>query len=411
MKKVIIIAGVVVFIAVIVIFNLKQRDTAIVVQTEKVFRDDITQTVTGNGRIYPATEVKISARVSGKIVALDVDEGDSVKTGQVLVRLERDQYVASLEKAKSALLEARANLTLAESALRRTQELFQRNLASRADLDEAQAKYDQALSRVQQAEASVKEAEDALRKTVLVSPIDGVVIKKNKEVGEIALGSQFQEDVILVVADLETMEARVEVNENDIINVNPGDTALVEIDAFPDSLFPGVVTEISNSAKTVGAGTVEEVTNFEVKIRLFNRLPDFRPGMSAMAEIATETHKNVLNVPIQSVTVRERQEVFPEMSSKELNTAQQKEKKRSKKAKKYKREDDLVEVVFVVKDGVAHVRPVKLGISDDNYYEVLSGLEEGEEVVTGPFKVLSKILKDGDRVKVRQPGQKAAQAG
>ncbi len=411
MKKVIIIAGVVVLIAVIVIFNLKQRDTAIVVQTEKVFRDDITQTVTGNGRIYPATEVKISARVSGKIVALDVDEGDSVKTGQVLVRLERDQYVASLEKAKSALLEARANLTLAESALRRTQELFQRNLASRADLDEAQAKYDQALSRVQQAEASVKEAEDALRKTVLVSPIDGVVIKKNKEVGEIALGSQFQEDVILVVADLETMEARVEVNENDIINVNPGDTALVEIDAFPDSLFPGVVTEISNSAKTVGAGTVEEVTNFEVKIRLFNRLPDFRPGMSAMAEIATETHKNVLNVPIQSVTVRERQEVFPEMSSKELNTAQQKEKKRSKKAKKYKREDDLVEVVFVVKDGVAHVRPVKLGISDDNYYEVLSGLEEGEEVVTGPFKVLSKILKDGDRVKVRQPGQKAAQTG
>ena len=411
MKKAILIVGVIVLIGVIVFFNLKQRDTAIVVSTEKVFRDDITQTVTGNGRIYPATEVKISARVSGKIVSLDVDEGDSVKAGQVLVRLERDQYVASLEKAKSALLEARANLTLAESALRRTQELYQRNLASRADLDEAQAKYDQALSRVQQAEASVKEAEDALRKTVLVSPIAGVVIQKNKEVGEIALGSQFQEDVILVVADLSTMEARVEVNENDIINVNPGDTALVEIDAFPDSLFPGVVTEISNSAKTQGAGTVEEVTNFEVKIRLFSRLPDFRPGMSAMAEIATETHKNVLNVPIQSVTVRERQEVFPEMSAKELNTARQREKKRGRKAKKYKREDDLVEVVFVVKDGVVHIKPVKLGISDDNYYEVLSGLQEGDEVVTGPFRVLSKVLKDGDRVKIQKPGQKTVQTG
>ncbi len=406
MKKALIIIGLLILVGVIVGINLKKGDKAIVVQTEKVFRDDITQTVTGNGRIYPTIEVKIAARVSGKIIALDVEEGDSVKAGQVLVRLERDQYVASLEKSKSALLEARANLTLAESGLRRTQELYQRNLASRADLDEAQAKYDQALSRLQQAEASVKEAEDALRKTVLVSPINGVVIKKNKEVGEVALGSQFQEDVILVVADLKTMEARVEVNENDIINVNPGDTAMVEIDAFPDSLFPGVVTEISNSAKTTGAGTMEEVTNFEVRIRLFNRLPDFRPGMSAMAEIATETHKNVLNVPIQSVTVRERQEVMPELSKKELQQAQQKAKKRSKKTKKYKREDDLVEVVFVVEDGVAHIRPVKLGISDDNYYEVLSGLKEGEEVVTGPFRVLTKVLKDGDRVKVRNVARK-----
>ena len=406
MKKALIIIGLLILVGVIVGINLKKGDKAIVVQTEKVFRDDITQTVTGNGRIYPTIEVKIAARVSGKIIALDVEEGDSVKAGQVLVRLERDQYVASLEKAKSALLEARANLTLAESGLRRTQELYQRNLASRADLDEAQAKYDQALSRLQQAEASVKEAEDALRKTVLVSPINGVVIKKNKEVGEVALGSQFQEDVILVVADLKTMEARVEVNENDIINVNPGDTAMVEIDAFPDSLFPGVVTEISNSAKTTGAGTMEEVTNFEVRIRLLNRLPDFRPGMSAMAEIATETHKNVLNVPIQSVTVRERQEVMPELSKKELQQAQQKAKKRSQKTKKYKREDDLVEVVFVVEDGVAHIRPVKLGISDDNYYEVLSGLKEGEEVVTGPFRVLTKVLKDGDRVKVRNAVRK-----
>ncbi len=406
MKKALIIIGLLILVGVIVGINLKKGDKAIVVQTEKVFRDDITQTVTGNGRIYPTIEVKIAARVSGKIIALDVEEGDSVKAGQVLVRLERDQYVASLEKSKSALLEARANLTLAESGLRRTQELYQRNLASRADLDEAQAKYDQALSRLQQAEASVKEAEDALRKTVLVSPINGVVIKKNKEVGEVALGSQFQEDVILVVADLKTMEARVEVNENDIINVNPGDTAMVEIDAFPDSLFPGVVTEISNSAKTTGAGTMEEVTNFEVRIRLFNRLPDFRPGMSAMAEIATETHKNVLNVPIQSVTVRERQEVMPELSKKELQQAQQKAKKRSKKTKKYKREDDLVEVVFVVEDGIAHIRPVKLGISDDNYYEVLSGLKEGDEVVTGPFRVLTKVLKDGDRVKVRNAVRK-----
>ena len=399
MKKLLAILGVGILVGLIIFLNVKRSEPAIEVQTEKVFRDDITQMVTGNGKIYPVTEVKVSARIPGKIVAITVDEGDSVKAGQVLVRLERAQYLASLEKAKSSLMEAQANLTLAENEYLRAQQLFQQNLTSRAELDIAEAKFRQALGRLRQMEASVREAEDALRRTVLISPIDGVVIQKNKEVGEIALGSQFQEDVILVVADLSEMEARIEVNENDIINVSPGDTAFVEIDAFPDTLFKGMVTEISNSAITKGQGTVEEVTNFEVRVKLFHRLPDFRPGMSATADIATETHRNVLNVPIQSVTVRERKvlerKLSPEEERRQLSSETDEPRKKMRKAKK-----DLVEVVFVVKDGMVEMRPVKLGISDDSYYEVLSGLTEGEEVVIGPYRVLSRTLKDGDRVKV-----------
>ncbi len=399
MKKILTILGVVFVIGLMVYLNLQRGEAAIEVQTEKVFRDDITQMVTGNGKIFPVTEVKISARISGKIEAIYVGEGDSVKAGRVLVRLEQAQYKASLEKARSSLMEAEANLTLAENEYQRAQELFKQDLTSKADLDIAEAKYLQALGRLRQMEASVREAEDALRRTVLVSPIDGVVIKKNKEVGEIALGSQFQEDVILIVADLSEMEARIEVNENDIINVNPGDTALVEIDAFPDTVFQGIVTEISNSAITKGQGTVEEVTNFEVRVKLLNRLPDFRPGMSATADIATETHRNVLNVPIQSVTVRERKvlerKLSPEEKHMQASLDTEGARKTSRKAK-----DDLMEVVFVVKDGIVEMRPIKLGISDDSYYEVLSGLTEGEEVVTGPYRVLSRTLNDGHRVKV-----------
>ncbi len=380
------------------------EDQQIVVHTEKVFRDRIVQTVAGTGKIYPVTEVKISARVPGKILEIAAEEGDSVQAGEVLVRLEQEQYVAALERAKSALLEARANLTLAENELHRTEALYEQKLLSLADLEVARAKYDQALSRVQQAEAGVKEARDALERTVLTTPISGVVIQKNKEVGEIALGSQFQEDVILVVAQMSDMEVRVEVNENDIVSVSRGDTALVEIDAFPDTVFRGVVTDISNSAKTKGAGTLEEVTNFEVRIRLIDRLPAFRPGMSAIADIITDVRENALNVPIQAVTVREKETLKQSGSPEEERRRQGQAAagESPKKKKKGAQEDDLMEVVFVLReDNTVEMRPVKLGISDDSYYEVLSGLEEGEEVVTGPYRVLSRTLKDGDRVRVR----------
>lgn len=389
-------------IAALIIVNLTSRDEGVEVQTEKVFRDDITETVTGNGKIYPETEVKISARVAGKITSITVEEGDTVRSGQVLVTLEQEQYQATLDRAEFALTEAEANLTLAKNELKRAKELYEKDLTSASTLETARAKYDQALSQMQQRKASVKEAKDALAWTVLSTPIHGVVIQKNKEVGEVALGSQFQEDVILVIADLKGMEARVEVNENDIIDVKLGDSAEVEIDAFPDTTFKGIVSEISNSAKTEGLGTVEEVTNFEVKIRLLDKLPSFRPGMSATADIATETHQDVLNVPIQSVTVRERRTLEKKRGIEEKNGKDKEDESliSKKEKRKKKKDEDLMEVVFVVNEGIAEMRPVKIGISDDNYYEAISGVEEGEEVVTGPFRVLSRTLKDGQKVKV-----------
>lgn len=370
------------------------------VQTEKVFREQIVEMVTGNGKIYPVTEVKISARVQGQITELSVEQGDSVRAGQVLLKLEREQYQASLSRARSALLEAKANLKLAEQALKRQQELFVQNLVSKADLETAEAQRDRSLSQVQQAQASVRETQDALERTIISSPIDGIVIRKNKEKGEIALGSAFQEDVILVVAQLSEMEVRIEINENDIVKVSEGDTTTVEIDAFPDTTFQAIVTDISNSAQVKGTGTIEEVTNFEVRVRLLDRLPAFRPGMSATADVATQKRQNAVNLPIQSVTVRSRSTLKQEEDDETARKNQSEETNEAPAGRKNRKQDDMIEVVFVVNNGVVEMRPVTLGISDDAYYEVLGGLEVDEEVVTGPYRTLSRDLKDGQDVTV-----------
>ncbi len=402
MKKILIIAAVVVVLAIIIIANLSSGKDATEVQTEKVFRADITSKVTGNGKIYPVSEVDISAKVSGEILAINANEGDTVKVGQVLVRLDDQQYQAMLDRAKSSILGARAQMKLAKTELERTKELFQKKLVSQADLDISQANYDNYESQYYQAEANLKEAQDALDKTVLRAPIDGVVIRKNKEKGEMALGSQFQADMIMGIADLSRMEARVEVNENDIINVSLNDSSSVEIDAFQDTTFRGMVTEISHSASTVAAGTIEEVTNYEVRILLLDKVPSFRPGMSATADIRTKTVKNALNIPIQSLTARER-EKLEKAEGVETTPAQreQEEQAENPKLKKEKKENEMVEVVFVVEGDVAKMREVKIGISDENYYQVLHGVNEGDEVITGPFKVLSRTLKDGELVKVK----------
>ena len=377
------------------------------VQTQTVFRDKIVQTVTGNGKIYPVTEVNISARVQGQITKLDISEGDSVKAGQVLLHLEQEQYQAALERARSSQQEAQATVTLAKNALERTQNLFKENLVSTSDLESAQAEHDRAASRLKQAVASVKETNDALARTVISSPIDGIVIQKNKEVGEIALGSQFQEDVIMVVAQLSEMEVRIDVNENDIVDVEEGDTTSVEIDAFPDTTFLALVSDISNSAQVSGQGTIEEVTNFEVKVRLVEKLPKFRPGMSATADIATETRDDVVNVPIQSVTVRDREAMsITEKKSGERERASRADSEEASSEKVVspkkggQKFDPMLEVVFVIENGRAKMRQVQLGISDDGYYEVLSGLQEGDEVVTGPYDLLSRTLEDGQEVRV-----------
>jgi len=264
-------------------------------------------------------------------------------------------------------------------------------LLSEAEYEAVQASYEAAESNTRQAQASVNEAKDALDKTRLHADMDGTVSLLNKEEGELALGAQFQEDVIMIVADLSRMEAAIEVDENDIINVSLGDTAEVEIDAFPDTLFKGEVTQIANSATVRGAGTQEQVTNFEVTVALLDYNERFRPGMSTTVDVITETRDNVIKVPIQAVTVRpkdklEKKPGVEEHAESEDSEAEQDESKKP----------EMIEVVFTVNDNKAVMKPVKLDISDDTHYAVVSGIEEGDEVITGPFRVLSSTLKDGD---------------
>jgi HlyD family secretion protein len=408
MKKIIITSLIVIVIAVIIIANLLSGEKALEVQTEKVFRADITEKVTGNGKIYPVVDVDISAKVSGEIFKITAEEGDTVSTGEVLVVLDGEQYKAMRDRARSQITGAEADVKLYKSELDRAHELYDKNLISKAELEIAKAKYDRALSQLQQAQASLNEAEDALSKTILKAPMSGIIIRKNKDAGEMALGSQFQADVILGLADLSRMEARVEVNENDIINVSLNDTCEVEIDAFRDTTFMGLVSEISHSATTKSAGTIEEVTNYDVHILLLDKLPSFRPGMSATADIRTQTVENALNVPIQSLTAREREKL--QESTKVESTPAEREGAAASAAmkKKEKRTDDMVEVVFVVNEGTAEMREIEVGISDENYYQVIGGLQEGDEVVTGPFRILSRILEDGDAVEVKPPANEFA---
>ncbi len=404
-KKLIFGIVVVAIIGIIIVINLrKSKGGEIDVQVEKVKRSDITQKVSASGKVQPEEEVKISSNISAEIVGLYVKEGDTVTKGQLLVRLDSTKYRAAVERSRSNKKSGEANLLKAKSDFRRTSDLFNQKLTSQADLETAEANLKLAESQLEQAEADLKQAVDDFVKTRLYSPREGTVTQVNKEVGEIALGSMFQADVILVVSDLSRMEVISEVDENDVVLVSIGDTTEIEVDAIPDTSFLGVVSEIAHSATTRGKGTQEEVTNFEVKIAIIDKEEKLRPGMSATVDIRTEIRYNVLNIPIQAVTARDRSE----LKTTSDETANQRPPKKARDegspgseetAHKGGREE-LVEVVFVVKDQAAKIVPVKTGISSDVEIEVLDGLAEGQEVVTGSYRALSKTLKDGSKVKV-----------
>jgi HlyD family secretion protein len=393
MKKIIIAIVIVVVIGAIVAVNFLKKDKGVEVTTEKIERGFVQQKVTGSGQIKPAVEVKVSAQVAGKIILLNVKEGDRVKRGQLLVALDPQQYEASVERSKSSLLSAQANEKKSLSDFDRGKELFKRTLISQADFDALQANYESASSIRLQNEAALKEAEDALSKTRLYAAMDGTVSRLNKEVGEIAIGATFQEDVIMVVSDLSVMEAVIEVDENDVVNIKLADSAHVEVDAFTDSLFLGRVTEIAHSAVTRGAGTQEQVTNFEVTITLDNPDLRFRPGMSTTVDVLTYRLDNVLKVPIQAVVVREKSKLNKKASVEEPAASDNNEDTPAK--------EDMQDVVFIQKDNHAYVRPVKIGISDDTHYAVISGLDAGDDVITGPFKILSKTLQNEQLVTIK----------
>lgn len=315
------IIGVLVLAVVIAVIVGSGKEDIVTVQTELVGRRTITQTVEATGKIQPQTQVKINAEVSGEIIALPVKDGDVVKKGQLLVRIKPDTYTAQRDQANAALSSARSQLVQTESDFRkveseyrRQQELFRKGLISEADLEAVKSMYeiskatvDGARANVQSAEASVNRAREELNKTSIFSPIDGVVTQLISKVGERVSGSSFMQGTeIMTVSDLAVMEARVDVNENDVILISVGDTATVEVDAYPDREFLASVYQIANTATTTGLGTQEEVTNFEVRLVIISKDVEFRPGMSVTARIGTETRRNVIAVPLQAVTTREK---------------------------------------------------------------------------------------------------------
>jgi HlyD family secretion protein len=410
--KIAIFVGVVIIIAVFIIVNIsKSRESSTEITVAEAKKGDITKTVSGSGRVQPELDVKIAARISSEIVKIHVKEGDLVSKGQVLVDLDRQRYEASVEQSESQLMSAQAGLKKAQADFTRVKGLFDRDLSSQADLDAAIATKMSAESQVQQAQAYLKQARDDLSKTRLTSPIDGTVTTLDKEEGEIAVGSQFQADPIMTVSDLNRMEVLAEIDENNVVMISIGDTAKIEVDAIPDTIFMGQVTEIAHTATTRGLGTQEQVTNFEVKIAVLSNAEKLRPGMSSTVDINTETHKDVLCVPIQCVTAREiKSDTVKATAVKASRTKKQSQTNEmdefeggpSEDKPESTKEKEMKEVVFAVENGTAKMVPVKTGISDETNIEILLGLSTGQKVVSGSYKALSKTLKDGSKVKEKK---------
>ena len=408
-KKIIIILGVIVVVAIIIVANvLKSGEKTYKVQAEKVNRSDITSIVTANGKIVPRTDVKISAYVPAKILKLPVKEGDVVKKRQLLVQLDDTEYRAAVNQAKAQLSSAKASLEQAQLVYKRQKELFEKKLSSQEQYDMAKTDLDLAVARHEQAAASLDQAEYNLSKTTINSPMNGVVTSLNAEVGEIVMIGTMNNPgtVIMAVSDMSEIETEVEVDETDIAGVKLGQEAKIEIDAYPDTVFKGKVTEIGHSARISGMGTQDQVTNFLVKVKLLDEVPSIRPGMSASVDITTDSRLDALNVPIQAVVMREQKgdtlTVKEEEKEGALASVDSVSKKGNKKDKKKKKE---IEGVFVIEEERAKFVEVKTGIADQQNIEIVTGINEDDMVVIGSYKIL-RTLKDGDKVKVTEKREK-----
>lgn len=415
-KKIIIfsIIGLVVVVLGLVVFLGSKKENVVTVQTEKIGRRTVTQNVNASGKIQPEKLVRINAEVSGEITSLPVKEGDKVRRGDLLVRIKPDQYQAQTDRAEAGLASARAGLNVqkanvekVESEFKRAEELYAKKLtseqefiASKTAMSAALAQMASAQAGVRQAEASVRDARESLAKTAIYAPMDGTVSQLISQLGERVSGSSFTQGThIMSVADLNAMEARVDVGENDIVLISINDTVRIAIDAFPDKKFNGTVYEIANTATSRGLGTQDEVTNFQVKIRVISKNVSLRPGMSMTADIETATKKNILTVPIQSVTTRapklkesekpKDEEPFPEVSKLAMN-------------------EKAIECIFIVEEGKAKMVPVKRGINDESYVELLEGATEDAEVISGTYKAINRDLEDGSIIKVENTSKRFA---
>jgi len=421
-------AAIVILVVVVAMVKRKQGDKPIPITTDKAFRTNITEIVTATGKIQPENEVKIAPEVSGEIIEIAVVEGQSVKKGALLLRIKPDSYRAQVESqqavlngARSASVRFRAELAKADTEYRRMQKLFEQGLISDTERNTAKTTYDSAKAGldgaqydIQQAEGALRQIGEALSKTVIHAPVDGTISSLTSRVGERVVGtSQFAGTEVMRIADLDNMEARVNVNENDVVDVKAGDGARIHIDAYPDREIRGVVREIASTALTRNAGTQEEVTNFEVKIRIADRSLRLRPGMSTTADVETATVKNVVAVPIQSVTVRstdtnlspeelERRRVRQEARDREgsnradvTNEAMEKQKERAQRLK-------MQRVVFVKDGDKVRQQKVETGLADNTFIEIRSGIKPGDEVVSGSYTAISRKLKDGAKVQIEK---------
>jgi HlyD family secretion protein len=400
-----------------------KREKPIPVTTEKAVRRTILQTVSATGKIQPETEVKISPEVAGEIIELPIEDGMQVKKGDLLVKIKPDSYRALLEQQEAAISAAKANnlqqkatMLKTEHDFQRAKDLFEKKLISEQEYNAADAAYDVAkntfegsLHEIERAQASSSQARDQLEKTTIYSPMDGTVTVLNSKLGErLVATNQFAGTEVLRVADLSHMQAVVDVNENDVVNVKVGDKADVKIDAYVDRKFQGIVQQIANTGKTTGAGTQEEVTNFEVKIRIDDHDVALRPALSCTADIETNMVRDAVAVPMQSVTIRtgdsnvspeeiERQKLKVAARDKDDNKAELSNERLEKQTQKEEREK-LAKVVFVKNGGKAHMVKVNAGIADDSYMEIKSGIKPGDEVISGSYSAISRKLKEGAKV-------------
>ena len=425
-KKIYILVGVVVTL-IIVLVTLKSKgiigsnDDSKQVETSKVDEITIIETVSATGKIQPEIEVKISSEVSGEIIALPIKEGQVVKKGDLLVKINPDLYtsgynrtVSNLSGTKAGLSQADASFKEAKASYDRSKTLYDKGIISRSDWDKAIAAFEGAKANkesayynVQSANATVKEAKDNLGRTTIYAPADGTISSLDVELGERVLGTQQMTGTeLLRVANLNNMEVEVDVNENDIVKINIGDSTKIQVDAYLKKEFKGIVTSISNSASA--ATTADQVTNFKVKVRILKEsyqdllegkpatYSPFRPGMTATVDIITERKEKVIGVPISAVVIKSDTTAT---KSYEIEDEGEDKKVAPKNDKKF-------ECVFVKVGNKAKIRIVKTGIQDDTNIEVVSGLKKGDVVIVGPYTTVTKDLNSGDKVTLAKDSDK-----
>jgi len=428
------IAGVIIIVLVILkVKGVIGAEEKIKVSTELATTRTLIESVSANGKIQPEREVKITPYISGEVVELNVKEGDEVTEGTLLAKIDPEIYRSTYERAEAGLQSQKASLansrarlaqsqaqfTNAELSFKRNEQLWNQKVISDSDFDAAKAQYEVAKAdvkaaeetinaaefQVASAEASLREAKENLTKTAIYSPANGTVSKLIVEKGErVAGASQFSAGTELMrISNLNSMEAVIQVNENDIVRVHLGDTSLIEVDAYLNRKFKGLVTEIATSADVAGV-SADQVTNFQVKIRLLrdsyqDLIPSdnpayspFRPGMSTTVDIQTETEKDVLTIPIQAVTTRS--DSTGKTVGKKIDLDENSENKEENK----KVDTQVTEYVFIFDNGIAKMVPIKSGIQNNTYIQILTGLEAGQEVIVGPYRAVSRTLKNGDQV-------------